>query len=197
GDEDGDRYGDGGGDVEIASGDGSSGVLAIGALAGEDAAAAGLLEAGNIYFGNGEAKLVFNHTGATTFEAALINSATGTNRKHELLHLSGQTTLTGDSSGFAGTTTVSGGSLTVAEGAALGGSASVTGGALVVNGTSGGPVDVASGATLGGAGTIGGDVTVADGGTLAPGASTGAMGTVTVAGNLTVAQGSTLDFGFG
>ncbi len=197
GDEDGDRYGDGGGDVEIASGDGSSGVLAIGALAGEDATVAGTLEAAHLNFGDGTGTLVLNHTSATTFEAALASIATGTNWTHALEHYAGDTTLTGDSSGFAGTTTVSGGSLTVAEDAALGGSASVTGGALIVNGTIGGPIDVASGAMLGGAGVIGGDVTVETGATLAPGALTGAMGTLTVAGNLTVAQGSTLDFGFG
>ena len=80
--------------------------------------------------------------------------------------------LTGDSSGFAGTTMVGAGW-------------------LAINGRLGGSLTVASGATLGGSGTIGSGagstVTVASGGTLAPGNS---IGTLTVDGNLVIAAGA-------
>src|SRR5690606_33083737 len=67
----------------------------------------------------------------------------------------GGLTLAGDSSGFAGATTVSAGTLRV-------------------DGLLGGRVTVEDGATLGGAGTVG-DTTVQAGATLAPGNSTGTL----------------------
>ncbi len=69
------------------------------------------------------------------------------------------------------------------------GTTTVTAGTLLVNGTNsgGGAVTVATGATLGGTGAITGNVTVT--GTLAPGASAGAL---TVTGNATFNTGSTL-----
>lgn len=85
--------------------------------------------------------------------------------------------LTGDSSGFTGSTVVRAGTLRV--GTADGG------GAL------GGSLDVLSGATLGGSGTVGAGpgstVTLASGGTLAPGNS---IGTLTIDGDLTFEAGS-------
>jgi outer membrane autotransporter protein len=78
----------------------------------------------------------------------------------------GSLALTGDSSGFAGTT-------------------QVAAGLLAVNGRLGGIINVAGG-TLGGSGTIG-TTTIAAGGTLAPGSS---MGTLTVDGDLTFEHGS-------
>lgn len=85
--------------------------------------------------------------------------------------------LTGDSTDFAGTTSVAGGGLFVgdAEG----------------NGALGGSVDVLKGAVLGGSGIVGSgvgsQVAIASGGTLSPGNS---IGTLTVDGDLTFAQGS-------
>ncbi|AEH90458.1 autotransporter domain-containing protein [Mesorhizobium opportunistum] len=73
--------------------------------------------------------------------------------------------LTGDSSGFTGTTTIAGG-------------------ALAVNGSLGGMLDVLSAGRLQGTGTVG-DTTVS--GTVAPGNS---IGTINIAGNITFNTGS-------
>ncbi|SDL30515.1 outer membrane autotransporter barrel domain-containing protein [Modicisalibacter muralis] len=84
----------------------------------------------------------------------------------------GTTTLTGDSSGFTGTTTISGGTLLVGDESG--------------NGSLGGTVAVTSDGTLGGSGTVG-TMTVANGGSITPGNS---IGTLNVAGNVTFAAGS-------
>ncbi|MDD7972033.1 autotransporter domain-containing protein [Roseinatronobacter alkalisoli] len=85
--------------------------------------------------------------------------------------------LSGDSSAFAGTTTITRGTLLVGDADG--------------NGALGGSLDVLGGATLGGSGTIGAGtgslVTVASGGTLSPGNS---IGTLTVNGDLIFAAGS-------
>lgn len=71
------------------------------------------------------------------------------------------------------------------------GTTTVSGGTLLVNGsTSTGAVAV-NGGTLGGTGTIAGAVTLNSGGTLSPGASTG---TLTINGSLTMNAGSTNTF---
>ena len=75
---------------------------------------------------------------------------------------SGTLTLTGGSSSYTGTLTVSGGKIQVASGAVVGGT-----------------VSVASGGTLGGYGTVG---SVTNSGTVSPG---GSIGTLTIAGNYT------------
>jgi fibronectin-binding autotransporter adhesin len=89
----------------------------------------------------------------------------------------GTVLLTGDSSGFAGSTAIKAGTLLVGD----------AGG----NGTFGGSFDVLAGGTLGGSGTVGSGagslVTVALGGTLSPGNS---IGTLTVDGNLVFDAGS-------
>ncbi|MFM7107970.1 MAG: beta strand repeat-containing protein, partial [Planctomycetaceae bacterium] len=77
----------------------------------------------------------------------------------------GGLTLTGSSGGYAGTTTISGGS-------------------LVANGSLGGTVSVSSGGTLAGSGTVGA-VTIDSGATLSPGNSPGLLTT----GNMTWAGG--------
>jgi len=84
---------------------------------------------------------------------------------------SGTLFLTGDSSGFAGSTQVLGGSLIVG---------------LDGVGALGGSLDLAAGGRIGGSGTIG-PVTLADGSTIAPGNS---LGTLTVAGDITFTAGS-------
>ncbi|MEO5755450.1 MAG: autotransporter domain-containing protein [Mesorhizobium sp.] len=82
----------------------------------------------------------------------------------------GTLTLTGNSLGFTGSTTVSSGSLMVG---------------FAGTGKLGGDVEVKSGARLGGTGTIGGDVTILAGATHAVGDLTGAqiVGTQTVSGD--------------
>ena len=80
--------------------------------------------------------------------------------------------LTGDSSGFAGTTTVAAG-------------------VLSVNGSLGGTMSVANAATLKGYGTVGSTV-IQSGATIAPGNS---IGTLTVNGNFVQAAGSTYQAG--
>ncbi|KAB2726273.1 autotransporter domain-containing protein [Brucella anthropi] len=92
----------------------------------------------------------------------------------------GTVLLTGDSSGFTGTTTLNAGTLLVGN----------------ANGTGhlGGSLDVLAGARLGGSGTIGSGtgslVRVASGATIAPGNS---IDTLTIDGNLTFEAGSTLE----
>lgn len=93
----------------------------------------------------------------------------------------GTLTLDGDSSSFAGSTTVAAGTLVV-------GSVAGNGAAL------GGSVAVAAGATLRGHGSIGGDVDLASGAVVEPGDS---IGTLTVDGNFTAAQGGVLNYAFG
>nr|WP_281167854.1 autotransporter domain-containing protein [Amorphus coralli] len=149
----------------------STGTLNIGAAAGDDAAAPGTVSASALTFGGGDATLVFNHTSDSHTFATPIGGGSGTGA--DINHLAGTTILSGDSSGYAGDTTVSGGTLQVTG--ALG------------NPTS--SLTVGTGGTLGGTGTIGGDVAV--NGTLSPGAS---PGTLTVDGDLLLTSGSTSTF---
>ncbi|MGG4606476.1 autotransporter-associated beta strand repeat-containing protein [Paenalcaligenes sp. Me131] len=92
-----------------------------------DAVAAGELAVGSIDFGLiKKGQLNLNHTDTDySLTSALISSGTG---DHQLNQISGHTTLSGDSSGFKGKTTVSGGTLVVQN--KLGGAAEVTGGTL-------------------------------------------------------------------
>jgi len=157
--------------LDLASQAGSFGTLNIGAASGETAREAGTVDAASVTFGPGTGTLVFNHTenpdgSDLAFDSSLIGQGT-------ILHENGTTSLTGDNSGFTGTTTVSGGT-------------------LLVNGTLGSAAAglvVDAGGTLGGSGTIGGDATVD--GTLSAGNS---PGTLTVNGDLTLNGGSTSIF---
>ncbi len=150
--------------IVVAAFAGSNGALNIGATAAGAATAPGSVGATNIVLGLGAGTINFNHTGsAYTFATPIqsINAAPGINQ------IAGTTILTGDNSGFLGTTTISGGKLVVDN--ALGGSVVMAGGAL------------------GGSGTLGG-LTVNAGATLAPGNS---IGTLNVAGNAAINAGST------
>ncbi|GMG94315.1 outer membrane autotransporter barrel domain-containing protein [Cupriavidus sp. TKC] len=107
---------------------GSVGTINIGAAStnAADARGAGMLDTPRIDFGAGAATLNFNHTDSSyTFGTVLNSASTGT---HALNHYAGVTRLTGDSSGFKGTTTVAGGTLVIAN----------------VLGTSAGQIDSAS-----------------------------------------------------
>ncbi len=106
--------------------------------------------------------LAFNRSDAIVFDGKI--SGNGSVKQIG----SGVTDLTGDSSAFAGTTTVSNGT-------------------LAVDGTLGGTLSVLAGGTLAGTGTVG-TTTVAAGGVMAPGHS---PGTLHVNGDLTFDAGST------
>ena len=140
--------------VHVANAAGGVGAVNIGAAAGDPAAAAGTLNAPAVVFGAGAGTLNFNHTDANYLFSSDISSATAFATINQL---AGVTKLSGNSSGFTGTTNVSGGS-------------------LYVNGTLGGTIDV-TGGLFGGSGTVGA-VTIASGGTFAPGNS---IGTINVA----------------
>ena len=144
----------------------SIGVLNIGA-AGGGPAAPGSVQASSIRFGDGDGTINFNHTGTGYVFSAPISGDGAIN------HLAGETTLTGDSVDFMGTTTVSGG-------------------VLSINGALGGTVNVAAAGTLGGSGHIGGNVGID--GTLAAGNS---PGTLTIDGNLTLGVASNSIFELG
>lgn len=156
------RVDGGAGQIDVARQAWSSGTINIGAAAGHGAVAAGTLNVETLQFGSGTGTLVFNHAGMPdgsdlSFDAEI--SGLGA-----IDHLAGTTVLTGDSSGFSGTTTISGGSLMLGSGATLGG---------VVN--------VGAGGTLGGTGMLG-VTTIAAGGIHAPGHS---IGTQTIDGDYT------------
>ncbi len=157
-------------------GDGQ-GIVNIGAAAGDPAEAAGILDAATMAFGVGTGTLNFNHTGATAFRSELFSEGIGT---HALNHYAGMTTLTGNSSAFTGTTTVSGGTLLVGD--AYG------------NGALGGIVNVGANGTLGGSGNLGSagsTVTIMAGGVHAPGSSQSVLGDYVNHGTLQIAASPT------
>ncbi|MDW6020390.1 autotransporter domain-containing protein [Mesorhizobium sp. BAC0120] len=145
--------------------------LHIGGYAGTAAVAPGTLNTDEVYLGPRPGGLVFNHTSNSyTFAPKISGSGIVEND-------AGTTILTADSSGFAGTTSVSGGT-------------------LIVNGALGGAVEVLSGGRLGGSGTLTGNVLAGNTGigTIAPGNS---PGTLTIGGNLTLGSNAILDFQLG
>ncbi|MBD8872774.1 autotransporter-associated beta strand repeat-containing protein [Rhodanobacter sp. DHB23] len=121
------------------------------------------------------AMLVFNQAGNGTFAGAISGNGSVTKSG------AGTLVLDGNSSAFAGSTTVASGTLEVGD-------------ATTPTATLGGNVTVASGATLAGHGSIGGNVSVLSGGIVAPG---GSIGTLTVNGDFAAAQGSVLDYELG
>jgi T5SS/PEP-CTERM-associated repeat protein len=142
-------------EVTIAQQLGSVGVINIGSELGDPVAWAGYLDTPVLNFGAGTATLNFHHLDtALDFDAAM--SGTGT-----INHYAGTTTLSANSSGFSGAT-------------------SVSGGRLLVNGQLGGVVNVLTAGTLGGAGTLA-TLNAGVGGTVAPGNSIGTLSTTNVA----------------
>jgi T5SS/PEP-CTERM-associated repeat protein/autotransporter-associated beta strand protein len=130
------------GTAYIADKAGTTGTLNIGGAAGQAAKDVGTLSASNITFGAGTGAIYFNHTNTNhTFAPILLGNGT-------IQQAAGVTHLTGNSNAFSGT-------------------ASVTGGTLLVDNNLGATsVTVASGGALGGAGSIAGALSVANGGTL-------------------------------
>ncbi|WP_430512719.1 hypothetical protein [Pannonibacter phragmitetus] len=163
------------GAVNIASSDSeSNGTLNIGAETGSNAAAAGKLNAASLVFGDGNGKLVFNHTSTDYDFSTSIARPSNATGQGTIEHLAGSTKLSGDSSGFSGKTNVSGGT-------------------LYVTGSLGGTINALAGGTLAGTGTIGtgsSTITIGNGGRLSPGLD-GSVGTLTMNGNLNLASGST------
>ncbi|MDX2204457.1 MAG: autotransporter domain-containing protein [Hyphomicrobiaceae bacterium] len=144
----------------------------------------GTITGGNgkaIVFGDGNDTLniltgsVINGTvdggaGSNTVNLAGTGTFAGTINFQRLNLLSGTWTLTGTES--------------YADGAYIS-----DGGTLIETGNLGATVNVASGGTLAGTGTVGG-VVLASGGTISPGLTPGAIGTLTVAGNIAFSSGS-------
>lgn len=143
--------GNGSGTVYLGHGTLGSGTLTIGSIT-NNLSTAGTLAAKKVEFGNGTATLNFNYIDrGTVFAASLTSTGTGT---HTVNHSRGSTTMTGDSSGFTGTTTVTGGTLLVGD--------------ANKNGALGGEINVLSGGVLSGTGNLGSltsAVTIASGGT--------------------------------
>ena len=137
------------------------GTVAIGGAAGDAASGAGTLDVPTLTFGTGTGTLVFNHSESEhAFAPALAGDGA-------VLHLAGHTRLAANSSGFAGTV-------------------DVTGGTLDMGGTIGGTVNVSGSGMLVGTGTVA-DLAIGEGGLVAPGNS---IGTLNVSGNLTFNAGS-------
>lgn len=151
--------------VHIAYDSLSTGTLNIGAAAGEEAVAAGTLNASGVLFGSGSGTIVFNHTDED-YDFGTAISGYGT-----INHLSGETILSANSAYFTGIT-------------------NVTGGTLLVSGILGGSISVSDYGTLGGTGTVG-STTIKSGGTFSPGGISGSVGTLSVNGDLSFEGGST------
>ncbi len=147
----------------IAAQGGSTGTVNVGAALGQTAAGAATLDVDAIHFGSGDGALVFNFGGDVQTLGADIDG------DGSIYVAAGDVVFTGDSAGFAGATTVSGGS-------------------LLVDGTLGGSLSVRGYGLLGGTGTVGSTVVDA-GGTISPG--DGGIGTLTIDGDLTLESGST------
>jgi autotransporter-associated beta strand protein len=113
--------------------------------------------------------LIFNRSNDSSYSGIISGTSTGTVQKTG----AGKLTLSGDSSAFAGNTTVAGGNLSLATTTAK-------------LGTSASTVTVNTGATISGKGTVG-NLTINSGGFVAPGINTGTdlMGTLTVQGSYT------------
>ncbi|MDR6954619.1 outer membrane autotransporter protein [Ancylobacter sp. 3268] len=168
---------------------GGRGTLLIGAAATDAPVDPGELNVARLAFGTGQGRLVFNHTGDDYEFSVGMTSTEG--HPPIIDHISGETVLNGNSSGFTGTTNVSGGALVVAN--KLGGTVSVTGGSLVVDGSFLGDITAKTGGILSGAGTIGGGVSLTEGAMLA-----GAQGqTLTIADDLTLDARSQVNVALG
>lgn len=165
------------GQVYLGQYAGSAGTINIGAATGAPVAA-GTLNAPTLQFGAGSATLNFNHTDTNyAFAAGLTSAGAGS---HRINQIAGTTRLSGNGSTFTGLTTVSGGTLVVAN--RLGGTASVTGGRFQADGVFGGNVAASTGGVVTGSGTISGNLNVVNNGVLA-----GQQGqTLTIGGNLTL-----------
>ncbi|KQO75375.1 hypothetical protein ASF29_13325 [Rhizobium sp. Leaf262] len=167
------------GTVFIADQTGSSGTLNIGGAFVETAGTAGTLNAAAVQFGAGTGQIFFNHSNEVyDFSADIIG-------KGDIFHMSGVTTLSGNSSGFTGLTYIDGGKLHVTG--SLGGQDGSIGhqsdstGQVVVSGA-GSTWSNSGGLIVGTHGS--GTLTVANGGVVSVGTmqpNSGHDGTLTIA----------------
>ncbi len=161
--------------VILASAEGSSGVMAIGAMPSFEPAAPGTLITSTLQFGEGDGRIVFNHTALDYVFDATINggadnaagSGTGLVGDGLIEAIAGRTILNADHGDFTGTLQASGG------------------GILQVNGDMSHSVAaVLAGGRLEGYGSVG---AATNAGVIAPGAS---IGTLTIEGDYTGAGGT-------
>lgn len=96
--------------LTLADSASANGTINIGAAPGAAPAGAGFLATSLLEFGAGTGTLNFNTNDFHDFGAALVSKAAGT---HQLNHYAGTTRLVGNSSGFVGNTTVTGGNLQI------------------------------------------------------------------------------------
>lgn len=134
-----------------------------------------------------------SYTGGTTVAGGTLTGTTASlqgsilNNAAVIFAQATDGTYAGSLSGTGSVTMAGGANLTFSgNSGGFAGSTGVQSGTLSVNGVLGGSLAVGAGGTLGGTGQVG-TTTVASGGTLAPGNS---VGTLTVGGNLTLAVGS-------
>ncbi|MGU3451629.1 autotransporter-associated beta strand repeat-containing protein [Methylobacterium sp. 391_Methyba4] len=173
------------GTVTLARSNGSSGTLTIGARAGQAAVAAGTVQASEVHFGAGTGALVFNHTGNP--DGTAVTFATTITGRGRVDHLAGITILIGANT-YTGTTTLSGGTLSVANAHALGSSATTVsaGATLDVNGVTLGNALTLAGSGAGWVGALTGTSTAGVSGaiTLAGNIALGGTGNLTVSGSI-------------
>jgi outer membrane autotransporter protein len=164
------------GTLTIANQSGSAGTLNIGAAPGSSAVTPGTLSASTLAFGSGTGTLNFNHTSSRyVFAPAITGSGT-------INAYAGETTLSGDLTGFTGVTNLLGGDLFYTYGAGTSAGSTINTpitGSGTLSIASGGTTFLASdssgftgttivhdGSILSVNGQLGGALTVADGGTL-------------------------------
>ena len=174
-----------------ASNVGLSSTLNIGGASSNplDAMAPGTLNAASITMNRAPATINFNHTSTSYAFAPTVTSASaGT---HSIHQIAGTTNLTGDSSAFTGTTTVSGGTLVVTN--RLGGSAVVDNGLFSVTGSFNGNATASGAGSVAGTGAINGNLNFTSGGIL----SGNQGGTLSVSGAINLANDTTVNVALG
>lgn len=162
--------------IKLADSAGSFGVLNIGG----GGAPGEFTRASEITFGEGDGRLVFDHTGTQYEFGSMVTAPTLVSAqpgKGRIEHVGGTTHLLSDGTSFSGVTVVSGGT-------------------LFVDNVLGGTVTVKDGGTLAGFWGSVGSTVVEDGGVLAPGNAAGA-GALIVDGDLTLTSGGALHFTVG
>ncbi|WP_127520040.1 autotransporter domain-containing protein [Mesorhizobium sp. Z1-4] len=164
---------------------GATGLLNVGAADGDAPRAPGILDTPTIQFGPGTGKIVLNHTGGVATPFTLSSDLSGPAGRGSIEQMAGRTELTGDASGFSGTATVTGGTLII--GNSFGGTLGISSGTLIINSNYGGALNI-TGGTVGGNGTLNA-LNIPAGAKLAPGNSIGTTNVV----NATFAPGSTYE----
>ena len=201
----------------IATISGSVGTLNIGSAEGDAPVAAGVLDTPLVTFGDGTAKIVFNHTdgcgdgsacGGVTGSSPAYDFTADVSGNGSILAKYGFTIMSGDLSAFTGTTTVDdtaslsfsgayGGDIAVEDNSSVEITGAVSGDISVSSGSTisvlapvAGNAIIGTGSTLVANDTISGTVDVNDGGTLK---GNGTVGNTIVASGAHVAPGNSID----